>query len=66
MSKYYIIAIFTASTQEYADIVCDQLDTDKLIKYRFYRQNCTPVMGRILILILRLLHQGLEYVPEYR
>ncbi len=42
----YIIAIFTASTQEYADAVCNQLDQSGVIKYRYYRHHCTPVRGK--------------------
>lgn len=39
MSRYYEIVVFTAATQDYADWVLDQIDTQSLIKYRLYRQH---------------------------
>ena len=39
LSKYCEIAIFTASTKNYADIVIDGLDCKELIDYRLYRQH---------------------------
>lgn len=44
LSKYYLIIVYTASHQSYADSVLDYLDPDKeLIKYRLYRHNCVRV-----------------------
>ena len=45
LSKYCEIAIFTASTQNYADIVIDGLDCKDLIEYRLYRQHTTLMNG---------------------
>ena len=45
LSKYCEIAIFTASTKYYADIVIDGLDCKDLIDYRLYRQHTTVVDG---------------------
>ena len=45
LSKYCEIAIFTASTQNYADIVIDGLDCKDLIDYRLYRQHTTLING---------------------
>ena len=45
LSKYCEIAIFTASTQNYADIVIDGLDCKALIDYRLYRQHTTVMNG---------------------
>ena len=45
LSKYCEIAIFTASTQNYADIVIDGLDCKDLIDYRLYRQHTTLMNG---------------------
>ena len=45
LSKYCEIAIFTASTQNYADIVIDGLDCKALIDYRLYRQHTTLING---------------------
>ena len=40
MSKIFEIAIFTASTQDYADSILDIIDpSKKLIKYRLYRHH---------------------------
>ena len=45
LSQYCEIAIFTASTQNYADIVIDGLDCKDLIDYRLYRQHTTLMNG---------------------
>jgi len=45
LSKYCEIAIFTASTKYYADIVIDGLDCKELIDYRLYRQHTTVIDG---------------------
>ena len=45
LSKYCEIAIFTASTKYYADIVIDGLDCKDLIDYRLYRQHTTVIDG---------------------
>ena len=39
MSEAYELVIFTAAMQDYADWVLDQLDTERLISYRLYRQH---------------------------
>ena len=39
MSQYYELVIFTAAMQDYADLVLDQLDQNKLISHRLYRQH---------------------------
>ncbi|OMJ71842.1 hypothetical protein SteCoe_29852 [Stentor coeruleus] len=39
--EFFEVVIFTASTKRYADRILDYLDpSGKLIKYRFYRENC--------------------------
>ena len=45
LSKYCEIAIFTASTKYYADIVIEGLDCKNLIDYRLYRQHTTLMNG---------------------
>lgn len=41
MSKKFEIVIFTASQQEYADAILDELDPDnELFQHRLYRQHC--------------------------
>ena len=39
LSKYYEIVVFTAGVQEYADWVIDQIDHEKRIKHRLYREH---------------------------
>ena len=40
-SKYFDIAIFTASCKDYADVILNHLDPEnKIFKYRFYRESC--------------------------
>jgi len=41
-SAGYELVIFTASTQDYADWVIDQIDVDGLIHHRLYRQHALP------------------------
>ena len=36
ISKFYELIVFTAGKKEYADWAIDNLDKDKLIKYRLY------------------------------
>lgn len=38
----YELVIFTAATQDYADWVIDQIDPERLIHYRLYRQHALP------------------------
>ena len=45
LSEYCEIAIFTASTKYYADIVIDGLDCKDLIDYRLYRHHTTIING---------------------
>ncbi len=44
ISKNYVIIVYTASHQSYADSVLDFLDPDKiLIRHRLYRQHCVRI-----------------------
>ena len=45
LSKYCEIAIFTASTKYYADLVIDGLDCKDSIDFRLYRQHTTLING---------------------
>lgn len=38
---YYEIVIYTASLQPYADLILDQLDRDRRVSHRLYRNHCT-------------------------
>lgn len=40
VSQYYEIVIFTASIQEYADPILNDIDPQKCISHRLYRQHC--------------------------
>ena len=40
ISKYYDIIIFTASISQYASPLIDNLDNQRLLRGRLYRQNC--------------------------
>ncbi len=42
MSQIYEVVIFTAAMQDYADWVLDQIDKEKYISYRMYRQHALP------------------------
>lgn len=44
LRKHYVIIVYTASHQSYADCVLDYIDPDKsLIQYRMYRHDCVSV-----------------------
>lgn len=47
----YLIGIFTASNQDYADAIIDQVVDPKkeLIKFRLYRQNCLKTCDGVFI-----------------
>ena len=40
MAELFDIAVFTASMQVYCDAVLNQIDVDRVIKYRLYRNHC--------------------------
>lgn len=42
MSELYEVVIFTAAMQDYADWVLDNIDKQKRITYRLYRQHASP------------------------
>lgn len=42
MAEIYEVVIFTAAMQDYADWVLDQIDKEKHITYRLYRQHALP------------------------
>jgi CTD small phosphatase-like protein 2 len=51
-SKYYELVIFTAATQDvilylnqYADFVLNELDKNRRISYRLYRQHTSQIEG---------------------
>ena len=39
LGKYFEIVVFTAAVKEYADWVIDQIDKNKIIKHRLYREH---------------------------
>eukprot|EP01035_Chromulina_nebulosa_P020637 gene20637-26755_t len=45
VSLYYEIVVYTASLSKYADPLLDELDKDKLIHKRFFRENCVFFKG---------------------
>jgi len=59
LSEFYEIVVFTAALQDYADWVLDQIDPNKYIKYRLYRQHaCT--YGTTIVKDLSKLGRGLS------
>ncbi|CAJ1399419.1 unnamed protein product [Effrenium voratum] len=55
----YELIIFTAATQDYADWVIDQIDPDRLIHHRLYRQHALP-WGPIFVKDLSRLGRDLD------
>ncbi|TNV71088.1 hypothetical protein FGO68_gene3063 [Halteria grandinella] len=61
MSQLYEVVIFTAAMQDYADWVLDQIDPNKQISYRLYRQHATRT-GPVFIKDLSLLGRDLSRI----
>lgn len=57
----YELIIFTAATQDYADWVIDQIDPDRLIHHRLYRQHALP-WGPIFVKDLSRMGRDLDRV----
>ena len=45
MAKYFELIIFTAAGEDYADIVLNELDKNKVIKYKLYRKHTEQING---------------------
>jgi Dullard-like phosphatase family protein len=48
VAEWFDLIIFTASMQQYADPLIDQLDTSKLVKGRLFRESCLPKEGNFV------------------
>ena len=45
MGKYFEIVIFTAASEDYADIVLNELDKNNVINYKLYRKHTEQING---------------------
>ena len=45
LSKLFELVIFTAAAEDYADLVLNELDKNKLISYKLYRKHTEPNNG---------------------
>jgi len=45
MSQYYELVVFTAGLREYANVLLDDFDRERLISRRLYREHCTLKRG---------------------
>ena len=45
MTKIYECVFFTASVEQYANKVLDQIDPEGKVKYRLYRKHCEMIEG---------------------
>ena len=43
LGKVYEIVIFTASNQEYADLVIDRIDPHGYVRHRLYKESCVMI-----------------------
>jgi len=48
MSNYYDLVVFTAGMKDYADWLLNDLDREKLITKRLYRNSCSFCKGTYL------------------
>ena len=48
MSKYFELVIFTAAAEDYADIVLNELDKNKVINYKLYRKHTEQINGTFI------------------
>ena len=60
MSKLFLIYIFTASVQEYANPLLNEIDKDNIISYRLYRDNCTLTKDGKYVKNLNILNYNLK------
>ena len=45
MAKYFELVIFTAAAEDYADIVLNELDKNKVINFKLYRKHTEQING---------------------
>ncbi|GAB4831477.1 hypothetical protein Ancab_005494 [Ancistrocladus abbreviatus] len=48
LSKRFEIIVFTAGRREYASLVLDALDRNRVISYRLYRDSCKKIDGKFV------------------
>lgn len=48
VAEWFDLVIFTASMQQYADPLIDQLDTSRLVKGRLFRESCLAKEGNFV------------------
>ena len=53
MSELYEVVIFTAAMQDYADWVLDNIDKNKYISYRLYRQHASPTATNTSLVFIK-------------
>lgn len=61
MAKYYDIIIYTASLQAYADPVIDEIDPQRVVKGRMFRNSCS-IFNNIFVKDLGALGRNLKDV----
>lgn len=70
VAEDFELVIFTAGTKEYANLVLDVLDKDRLIQHRLFRDHCSGPdkelsrLGRDLATTLLLDNRGPEVSPQ--
>lgn len=48
LAAKFEVVVFTASMKEYASLVLDRLDRNRLISHRLYRDSCREVDGKFV------------------
>ena len=62
MSLFFEIIVFTASEKSYADAVLDEIDPNRLIRHRLYREHCLRLDRNLYTKDLRVINRDLSKV----
>jgi CTD small phosphatase-like protein 2 len=61
MARKFEIIVFTASQQEYADAILDELDPEKeIFQHRLYRHHCWVLENQMHVKDIRIINRNLS------
>ena len=62
ISKWYKIVVYTASIPEYANLVCDKIDSENVFSQRLFRDSCIATSAGYYTKDLSLVEKDLSQV----